>query len=394
VPASAAGLAGRWWRAAPGGRLWVAGGELSGVKGETDERVLGAAGETLETAGGRQWKAALFANALAPIGSRVRVTGGLRYDAWRNEDGRLGAGGVTTTLADRSETALSPRLSVLFQASPRVAVAASGYRGFRAPTLNELYRSFRVGNVLKLANETLAAERLGGVEGGALVTLSDHARLRANAFWMDLDRTVANVTLSVRPDVITRQRQNLGRARSQGVEVDADARLGRAWALSFGYLFCDATVREFAADPSLEDLRLPQVPRHSASLQARYDGRVAGAGVQVRWAGDQFEDDLNRLPLRGYVSVDAEARAPVGRRLAAFVGAENLTGARYDVGRTPVRTVGPPRSVRAGLRLNLGPWGRGDGAATSARAPGAGDSRSGGGDGPIGPEAHEDGMAQ
>jgi outer membrane receptor protein involved in Fe transport len=220
--------------------------------------------------------------------------------------------------------------------------------------LNELYRSFRVGNVLTTANEKLAAERMGGFEAGTLVTLSDRARLRANLFWMDLDRTVANVTVSVRPDLITRQRLNLGRARSRGLELDAEARLGRAWALSFGYLFCDATVREFAADTSLEGLRLPQVPRHSASLQLRYDGAAAAAGVQARWTGVQFDDDQNELPLRGFVSVDAEARKPMGRRLEAFVGGENLAGVRYDIGRTPVRTVGPPRSLRAGLRLRIG----------------------------------------
>jgi hypothetical protein len=37
--------------------------------------------------------------------------------------------------------------------------------------------------------------------------------------------------------------------------------------------------------------------------------------------------------------------------LQAFVAAENLTGVRYEVGRTPVLTLGPPRLLRAGLRF-------------------------------------------
>ena len=84
----------------------------------------------------------------------------------------------------------------------------------------------------------------------------------------------------------------------------------------------------------------------------------------------QFDDDQNRLPLRGFLTLDAEARKPIGRRLEAFLGGENLTGVRYDIGRTPVRTVGAPRSLRAGLRLRMG----------SAR--------------PVRPEAHEHGMAE
>jgi hypothetical protein len=36
------------------------------------------------------------------------------------------------------------------------------------------------------------------------------------------------------------------------------------------------------------------------------------------------------------------------------VAGENLANVEYDVGRTPVRTVGPRRTVRGGLRVRLG----------------------------------------
>jgi outer membrane receptor protein involved in Fe transport len=393
VPSSSLGIAGRWSRGSQGGaRVLAVGAEWTGVKGETDETILTAAGG-LESAGGRQGRAALFAASALPFGRRLRLTAGARLDAWRNHDGFRTAKGATTPLADREETALSPRLSLLVRATDRLSLAASAYRAFRAPTLNELYRSFRVGNVFTAANENLQAERLKGIEAGALAALSDRARLRANLFWMDLDDTVANVTLSAEPNLITRQRQNLGRTRSRGLEVDAEARAGRAWALSFGYLFADATVVEFAPVPALEGNQLPQVPRHSASLQVRHDGAAASIGVQVRWTGDQFEDDQNTLVLRAYWSLDAEVRRGLGRGLEVFVGAENLTGARCDVGRTPVRTVGPPRSVRAGLRLRLGSPGR-SGAAPASGSPAARGAQGGASRRALRPEADEDGMAE
>ena len=391
VPASSLGISARWSRGSPGGTLLVAGGEWTGVKGRTEETILTGAGG-LESAGGRQGRAALFASSTLQLGWRARLTAGARFDAWRNQDGFRTAKGATTPLADRSETALSPRLSVLVRASERLSLAASAYRGFRAPTLNELYRSFRVGNVFTAANEGLEAERLKGVEAGALAALSGRARLRANLFWMELDDTVANVTLSTTPSLITRQRQNLGRTRSRGLEVDAEARAGRAWTFSFGYLFADATVRDFPPVPALEGNQLPQVPRHSAALQARYDGAAASVGAQVRWTDDQFEDDQNALVLRACWTVDAEARRALRRGLEVFVGAENLTGSRYDVGRTPVGTVGPPRAVRAGLRVKLGSPGR----AAAAPAPTSGPpaARGGAGPRPLRPEADEDGMAE
>jgi len=37
-----------------------------------------------------------------------------------------------------------------------------------------------------------------------------------------------------------------------------------------------------------------------------------------------------------------------------FGAFENLTGQRYDIGRTPVRTLGPPLLARVGIRFQLG----------------------------------------
>jgi hypothetical protein len=71
------------------------------------------------------------------------------------------------------------------------------------------------GNAFTRANADLRAERMKAVEAGALVSLADRARLRANLFWMDLDQTVANVTLSTEPGLITRQdRTSAARSRA------------------------------------------------------------------------------------------------------------------------------------------------------------------------------------
>lgn len=66
------------------------------------------------------------------------------------------------------------------------SVVASIYRAFRQPTLNELYRSFRVGDVLTFANENLRAERLTGGEFGVNAN-SFKRRLDTRAvFWTEL----------------------------------------------------------------------------------------------------------------------------------------------------------------------------------------------------------------
>lgn len=341
VPAEALGGSAQWTRTLEDRHGLVTGLDFREVSGTSDELIFPVLRRS--EAGGTQRTAGLFVEDLVSLTPRLSLFLGGRLDGWRNEGGSR----------EREETAFSPRASLLWRATERWAWTASAYRGFRAPTLNELYRDFRVGDVLTLANEDLEAERLSGGEVGTIFT-HDRLTLRSAIFWMEVDRNIANVTLSFSPGLITRQRQNLGRTRSRGLELEGTARMGDRWTLSGGYLLSDATVE--SASPELEGLRIPQVPRHQASLQLRFsDPDIATAGLQARWTGDQFDDDLNQLPLKSFLLADALVSRPLVSGLEVFVAGENLFDEDYETGRTPVRTLGPPRSVRVGLRYGRRP---------------------------------------
>src|SRR5437588_11791602 len=159
----------------------------------------------------------------------------------------------------------------------------------------------------------------------------------------------------LRAQICLRQRQNLGRTRSRGVDIEVEARVSDTLSFSSGYQFIDATVLQFPANTSLEGLLIPQVPRHLLTFQARYSNphRLTIA-VQGRAVGSQFDDDQNQFRLNRYFTMDAFASRLLGRGVELFAAFENLTGQRYDVGRTPVLTVGPPVLARVGFRFNLG----------------------------------------
>ena len=361
VPAQGSGLSLQWSGGAGERHSLVAGFETGESRGASDEIVY-AAGRavSLVGAGGRARTFSLFARDFISVTQRFFLAPAVRVDHWRNfraqQTTRALAGSPSVvSFPDRDETAFSPQLSAIYSVSNSVTLNATFSRAFRAPTLNELYRSFRVGNVLTLADENLRAERLTSGEAGLVYDTHRGASLRANAFWTDVTRAVANVTLSTTPALITRQRRNLGRTRSRGFEADAEVRPAARWTLSAGYLFADARVARFPADTSLEGLRVPQVARHQLTFQARYaNPRLLNFGVQARASSSQFDDDQNLLRLRGYFTLDALVSRRLARGVELFAAAENLTGRRYEVGRTPVLTLGPPLFVRAGLRLRLG----------------------------------------
>jgi outer membrane receptor protein involved in Fe transport len=316
----------------------------------TETSFLGAGSVT--TSEGAQKNTGAFADFALPIGRGGSLTFGARYDKWRNEDARRITDAGTTPFPDRSETAVSPRAALLLKLGSRVSVVASAYRAFRAPTLNELYRSFRVGSVETLANAGLEAERIEGLEAG-LVLGGRRASVRATVFRMTTEDTVSNVTLSSTPALITRQRQNLGSARAEGLEVDAELRAGIA-ILQAGWLRSDATVRSFDADPTLVGLRLPQAPRDQATASIRLVGATGRTlALFGRWLSPQFDDDRNVFRLGRARTLDALVAWPLGGNLDVVAMGENLLNARYEVGRTPLLTIGPPRAARLGLRLRL-----------------------------------------
>src|SRR5256885_14517710 len=107
--------------------------------------------------------------------------------------------------------------------------------GFRAPTLNELCRQFRVGSVLTLANNQLGPERLVGGEAG--INLSPMRRTTWRTTWVDnrIRNPVSNVTLTSVGANVTQQRQDLGRTHAWGVQTDGEYRIGLSWEVGGRY---------------------------------------------------------------------------------------------------------------------------------------------------------------
>jgi len=307
VPSRAAGGSAQWAHVIGTHHAIVAGAEYRDVHGVSDE--VTATAHTRN--GGRQEIAGLFVEDVIAATERLSLTAVLRVDSWRGHD-----------------SSTSPRLSMLYRASDDLALTASAYRAFRAPTLNELYRGFRVGNVVTLANAGLTPELLEAVEAGARWRW-----LRATLFSMTTSDTIANVTLTTTPSLITRQRQNRGTSRSRGAELEGEWQLPRQMKLSAGYLFTDTDI---------EGRRIPQVPRNQATLQWSY---ASIAGVQTRWSSSQFDDDLNQFPLRSYVVTDLFLT-----RGMFTISVENVFNRRIEAGATPVITLGQPRAVRLGFR--------------------------------------------
>lgn len=374
VPTKSVGGMVQWARALGSRNYFTAGSDWRWVKGDSEEDALDAMrGQTVtlqRVSGGTQRSLGVFLQNIFTPTPKLNVTLAARVDRWRNYNAHnletslpsgLPAPGNRPTLPDREDTVASPRAAVMYHLTDRVSAWGSVSSGFRAPTLNELYRQFRVGTVLTLANESLGPERLVGGELGVNLAITPDLTVRSVWFDNRVKNPVSNVTVTTAPALTTQQRRNLGRTRIWGVQSDAEYRMGEMWRFSGGYLYNQGKVREYDANPALVGNFLAQVPEHRGSFRVIYaDPRIATLALGAQFLGRQFDDDLNSRVVPGftdpglpkYATWDLTASRAFGRNLEAFFGVQNLGDEEYFVGTLPT-TIGTPRLVTAGVRLRF-----------------------------------------
>ncbi|MBI1734464.1 MAG: TonB-dependent receptor [Candidatus Rokubacteria bacterium] len=355
------------WTRAFGAHTLLAGIDGRWIEGETDEKVFVAGTfARRRRAGGDQILAGAYVQDTIALARALDLTLGLRGDYFTTYHGRRRdtppPAGVPAhqEFSDLEYLIPSPRIAALYRATPATDVQASVYQGFRAPTLNELYRVFRVRNDVTAANEHLEPERLTGGELGVRQRFG-MVDARVTGFWNEVKDQILNVTLASRlgdcPGPTTcRQRRNVDRARIRGIEGEVEVPIGKDWRLVAAHLYSDAKVVDASGQPALEGKRLAQVPRHVTTAGVRWDRpEWVSVNVLARFVGSQFEDDLNTLPLGRYTVLDVHLSRAVAPWGTVFLAVENLTGEEYAVARTSdgVVSVGSPRVVRGGVRVTF-----------------------------------------
>ena len=355
VPAQNFGFSGNFSTVVGANQTLSVGFDGNEVRGASDETgFFGGRATSKLGAGGKERTYGFFVQDFARIGSRIVLIGSLRYDDWKNFDALSSVRTLSTNVVNttefpaRRENSLSPQVSFLYQITDNFSFHALASRSFRAPTLNELYRGFRVGDVVTNPNENLRAEKASNFETGASFGKNDFY-LRGNFFYTEISDPIANVTLSV-SNLIIRQRQNIGKTRNTGVEIEAEKRW-REFNFSAGYLFTNSVVKEFSANQNLEGLKVPQVASNQFTFQTRYAKSGWSLALQGRAIGEQFDDDLNLFRLEPFFQLDVFA-AKKFEKLQIFVGIENIFNSRYSTGKTPIRTLSSPINGRIGIRWN------------------------------------------
>ena len=252
----------------------------------------------------------------------------LRLDRFEYSGRRDIATGKTS--GTYQQTALAPRLGVIYEALPKeLSVFANYNRGF----------TNRPGTDVK--GNAFVPEKANQMEGGLK--------------WEPMSK-MANLTLSyyhievedmVRPDVNNPGFSSQdGSVRSSGFELDAALNPAEGLSIIAGYAYNDAKILK-GRNPELNGNRVRDAPQHLANFFASYtfsgvlDGLDIGLGGN--YSSESFSWDDNKFILDSYTILNANVGYSVGK-VRFNIRAENLTSEKnirlWQESQAPLRVLG------------------------------------------------------
>jgi outer membrane receptor protein involved in Fe transport len=355
TPENELGAVAHWTQPIGAGLILVAGADTHDVRVWDLEQTYGATA-ALTNLHDHQRDSAAYAEVMW-VRAGWTLTGSGRLDWFQNYDGQQLAlnGSAWTPSATQppqfDQHVFDPRMGLSRKLWNHWALSASGFRAFRAPSPNELYRTTQVGNMLTKPNGNLLSERATGWETG-LATEWFWGSVRASYFATQVNRPITAVTLNPTSSPILLIRENLGQIESRGLALDFQL-APRDWlAVDGGYQYAGATVTKGSQDMGNW---IPEVAHNLASLNLRaYKPALGTLSLQSRLSGRQFDDDANHYLLHGFFRLDAYASHDLGKRFQVFAAGENLFDRQIEVGKTPTATLGTPRVGRVGFLVRLG----------------------------------------
>jgi iron complex outermembrane receptor protein len=323
-------------------------------------------GSMLSESRGKSFTTSVFGQDQWAVTSDLTAYLGLRWDRWDATDGYaqdlnpstlVPRPGFPRTFADRSDSALSPKAGLVWQADARTTVRTSVGTAFRAPAMFDMHRTFvSTAGTIFLANPELSPETIRSFDAGVEHRPWDGGRVAVNVFHNDLRDLLYRRTVTVLSEAqalcgtsatITNCRQlvNAGRARSRGIEFEL-AHASGPWHWFANAMYVDSRVLENAFAPASVGRRLVGVPQIVANAGGTYStGRLSVTTV-ARYAGKVHRDDSNSDRFNGIYGsqdprtlVDLKMAWRFHRHASASLAIDNLFDRQYydfyrGVGRT------------------------------------------------------------
>lgn len=231
-----------------------------------------------------------FARAQWSAGTRLLLTGGFRYHQHSLY------GGLPV-----------PEFNATYRLAPRYSISGGLSRGFRNPTIRELY-------LFPVPNPLLRPEKLWNYQGTFHAHPVSWLTAWATYYYADISGQI--VTLGRFPNL---QLRNLGAALNRGVETNAQIRPSRSLTITAGYAYLRSTNLA------------PLIPENKLNASVQWQKGKFSTSVSAMAVGDRWASTARTQKLGKYTVMTWQNTLRLNARWSAFTLVDNLLNQDYQV---------------------------------------------------------------
>ena len=220
-----------------------------------------------------------------------------------------------------------PKLSFMLEATQKTRVRASVGRGFKSPTIRQLYYEtpFQHGDHWIRSNPDLDAEYSVGYSMGIEQRFGEKSVLGLTLFRNDLRDKVTSVeTDDVLEDLPVNTYRNVEDAHTQGVEISFKAEIFSCLSAVFGYTYLDTEDEE-------TNKNLTYSPENTFSVRLTYDYNPWGLniGIGTEYVDKMYKNSQNTKETDDYFLTEAKLIKKLAEYATISVEANNIFDSDY-----------------------------------------------------------------
>lgn len=294
---------------------------------------------------------------------------GARYDWIETSDGAnwdtKPDGGIKpyrNAYQTQDEGNFSPKLGIAFHPDAKTTLRTSGGKGFRAPSLFELYKVHvrGGGTYYRTANPDLQPEEIWSYDFGGERFLSDTVWAKATfyqSFASDYigDRLTGSYVKSGKT-YYEYELDNISKVDIYGLETELQWYPLENLTVFGNYSYTVSEIEKDEENKSLEGNHLPNDPKHSIHVGLNYNHpRFATITLLGNYYADIYYDNENTLKTEDYWTVDLGLSRRFMDQFTVFLNVENLFDKEYPIflSASEGNTIAPGAIITGGFKFEF-----------------------------------------
>ncbi|NVN92927.1 MAG: TonB-dependent receptor [Desulfuromonadales bacterium] len=322
-------------------------------------------GATTQWGGGATQTYSAYLQAEIALLDSLTLYTGVRDDYWVSNEGYAGftgTGAKSQSYPEKAKNSVNPKGALVWKPLDGTTLRISGGKAFRAPPLNQLYKTWLSSSTLTqyISNPELNPETVLSWDIGLEQNLWKGAKIKATFFENYLSDMIYLVSLPGTTTIggkaySSKLYTNVGGGETRGVELEAEQNFGNNLRLFAGYTYTDSAVTEYAPNPALVGKQLQQAPRHMINMGLDASYGPASLSLTGRYVSKRYGQDDNSDRVSGvygsydpYFVMDMKTSCKLTDWATVSLSVNNLLNRNYFV-----YYVSPGRSWFANVDLKF-----------------------------------------